>query len=94
MKIDKAEALKIAEISKIAVTEQEIETILKQMQEVLSYAIRVQQIASEIDEYHSHKNINFFREGLAGESTPQEILERAPQHEENYFVVPKIIDTK
>ena len=94
MKIDKSEALKIAEISKIAVTEQEIDPILKQMQEVLSYAIRVQQIAAEVEEYHSQKNINFFREGLAGESNPQELLARAPQCEENYFVVPKIIDTK
>ena len=94
MNIDKAEALKIAEISKIAVTQEEIESIMKQMQEVLSYALRVQQIATELDEHLSNKNINFVREGLAGESTPEELLKRAPQHEEHYFVVPKIIDTK
>ena len=92
--VDKAEIIKIAEISKIAVTHHEIESLMKQMQEVLSYAVRVQQIATELDELVSQKNINFVREGLAGTSTPEEILARAPQHEEHYFVVPKIIDTK
>lgn len=89
--VDKAEVLKIAEISKIAVTEQEIESIIKQMQEVLSYAARVTEIATELDDLVSQKNINFVREGLAGASTPEALLERAPQQEEQYFVVPKIL---
>lgn len=93
-KIDKSEVLKIAHIAKIAVTDQEIDPIIKQMQEVLSYAARVVEIATELEDLVSQKNINFFREGLAGTSYPEELLERAPSQEENYFVVPKIIDTK
>ncbi len=55
------------------------------------FDVRVVQIATELEDLVSQKNINFVREGLAGTSTPEELLKRAPQQEEQYFVVPKIL---
>ena len=92
MKIDKEEALKIASISRISLHEDEIEPLLKQLEEVLSYAERVTQVAEELEDRPSNKNVNFFREDVIVKCDPKPILERAPEREEDYFVVPKIYE--
>jgi aspartyl-tRNA(Asn)/glutamyl-tRNA(Gln) amidotransferase subunit C len=92
--ISREEALKIAYISRISLEEQEIEPVLKQLTEVLEYAQRVQDLATELDEQPSYKNINVMREDVVASSYPEIILSRAPEREENYFVVPRILDTK
>lgn len=94
MNIDKVEALKIAEISKVAVGSHELDAIVKQMQEVLSYAERVAQVATEIEDQPSNKNINFVRPDVVCSSDPEALLVRAPEREEHFFVVPKILDSK
>lgn len=94
MKITREEALKIASISRIAVKESEIEPLIKQLEDVLSYAKRVAEVAAELDDQPSNKNVNFVREDVAVKEDPEPILERAPEREENYFVVPKILDNK
>ena len=93
MKIDREEVLKIARISRISVDETEIDSLISQLQAVLSYAERVTQVADEV-EIPSNSNVNFFREDVAVASDPQALLERAPEHEENYIVVPKILSSK
>jgi len=91
VKITKEEVLKIAHLSKIAVNEQEVENIVRQLQDVLSYAERVQDIAKEVD-IPTSKNINVDRQDVVISSDPKKILEQAPQAEDGYFVVPKILD--
>ena len=94
MKISREEALKIASISRISLLEEEIEPLLKQLEDVLSYAERVAQVAEELKDQPSNKNVNFLREDVSVRSNGQEILERAPEREEDYFVVPRILDKK
>ena len=94
MSISREEALKIAYISRISLEEQEIEPVLKQLTEVLAYAQRVQDLATELDEQPSHKNVNVMRDDGVVLSNPEILLSRAPEREENYFVVPRILDTK
>ena len=89
--ITKEEVLKIAQLSKIAINEQEIEEIVRRFQDILNYAERVQDIAKEVD-IPSSKNINVDREDVIVSSDPAKILAQAPQAEDNYFVVPKILD--
>lgn len=89
--ITKEEVLKIAQLSKIAINEQEIEEIVRRFQDILNYAERVQDIAKEVD-IPSSKNINVDREDVIVFSDPARILAQAPQAEDNYFVVPKILD--
>lgn len=89
--ITKEEVLKIAQLSKIEIKEQDIEKIVRQFQDILNYAERVQDIAKEVDIPRS-KNINVDREDVIVSSDPERILAQAPQAEDNYFVVPKILD--
>jgi len=91
-KISKDEVLKIAKISRISLREDEIEPMIKHLQDVLSYAARVQEIAADIEE-PAIKNVNVFREDVVVSTDPETILCQAPEREENYFVVPAIIET-
>lgn len=92
-KISKEEVLKIAEISRISLRENEIEKVTQHLQNVLSYAARVQEIAADIEE-PSIQNVNVFREDVVIKTDPESILSQAPEREENFFVVPAIIETK
>ncbi len=94
MKITKEEALKIASISRIAIKDSEIDPLINQLEAVLSYAERVRQVAAELDDQPSNRNVNFLREDVVVKQSPEPILDRAPEREENYFVVPKILDSK
>ena len=94
MKITKEEALKIASISRIAIKDSEIDKLINQLDAVLSYAERVTQVAADLDNQPSNRNVNFLREDVVVKQSPEPILGRAPEREENYFVVPKILDSK
>lgn len=91
IKISKREAIKIAEITKVSLRENEILPMIKHLESVLSYAERVQEIAADIDE-PSNKNVNVFREDVVVKTDPEQILFQAPECEENFFVVPVIIE--
>lgn len=93
-KISKEELLKLAEISRLQLYENEIEPLAKQLQDVLTYAERVSEAASADVAYPSAKNINTFREDVVVKTDPQPLLAQAPEEEEHYFVVPKTIDSK
>lgn len=89
-KITKDEALKIASFTKLAIHDDEVDAIVKQLQDVLAYAERVQDIAKDID-IPSQKNINRQRNDLVVSFDSQIILDQAPQEQDGYFVVPKIL---
>lgn len=92
-KISKEEVKNIAAMTRLAIDESELPSIQQQLDDVLSYAQRVQEIAKDI-EIPSNKNINHDREDTVVKSNPEPILAQAPQEEDNYFVVPKIIDSQ
>lgn len=89
-KITKEEALKIASFTKLTIADDEIESIVKQLQDVLAYALRVQDIAKDVD-IPSHKNVNRQRPDVIVSFDSQKILAQAPQEQDDYFVVPKIL---
>ena len=92
-KISKEEILRIAEMSSLDIRDDEIQGLMKQLEEVLSYAQRVTEVAADIQE-PSLKNVNFFREDVVIKTDPELILSRAPEREGDYFVVPAILDNK
>ena len=92
-KITKEEILKIANMSHLDIKEEEIAPMMKQLEGVLTYAERVSQIAAETEEAVV-KNTNVFREDVALHSDSERILERAPEREESFYVVPAIIEDK
>ena len=91
MKITREEILKIAEISKLKIWDNEVENVISQLEAVLSYAERVQEIAADQDE-PSNKNINVTREDVIINTDSAPILKQAPESDNNYFVVPKILN--
>ncbi|KKP27951.1 MAG: Aspartyl/glutamyl-tRNA(Asn/Gln) amidotransferase subunit C [candidate division TM6 bacterium GW2011_GWF2_30_66] len=95
IKISKEEVLKIAEMARISIHESEIEEIQSKLELVLSYAERVQKVAEDFDvSAQSNKCVNIFRQDIVAKTDPEPILEQAVCREENYFVVPVIIENK
>ncbi len=88
--ITKDEALKIASLTKLTIGDHEIDSIVRQLQDVLAYAERVQDMAKDLD-MPTTKNINRQREDIVILFDSQKILDEAPEVQDNYFVVPKIL---
>lgn len=89
-KISKEEVLKIARMSHVEVHENELKPLMEQLEQVLSYAQRVTEVAAQIEE-PSTRNINVFREDVVVKQDPELILSQAPLREGDYFVVPVIL---
>lgn len=90
-KISKEEVIKIAALSSLALEEHKIDALIEQLESVLSYAERVREIAADTDEPLT-KNINIFRDDVVIPFDAPSIMKEAPECEQNYFVVPKIVD--
>lgn len=90
-KISKEEVLKIARLSNIDVHEDEVDSLTKQLADVLSYAERVKEVAADAEE-PSNMNVNVFREDVVVKTDPEPVLSQAPEREDNFFVVPKILE--
>ena len=92
-KVTKEEAKKFAKMTQISFEEQEWDGIVVQLNEILSYAERVVQIASQQPDITTvPKNVNMDRADMVVASCVKDILDQAPQQEDNYFVVPKFLD--
>lgn len=90
-KVTKEEIRKIAEMTKVSFTDAELDGIMQQFNDVISYAERVVQIAQQA-EIVSVKNINADRPDVMIPTDSAKILAQAPQGDDNYFVVPKFLD--
>ena len=88
----KDEIKKIALMSNLEIHEDELLSLSEQLSAVLSYAQRVQEVTSDVA-YSSSKNINVFREDVVVKTDSEAILCQAPEREDNYFVVPAILET-
>lgn len=90
-KITKDEVFKMAQLSHIQIHQNEIDALTNQLESVLSYAARVQEIATPVSVPLS-KNVNVFRDDVIIKTDPEIVLSRAPESEAHYFVVPAIIE--
>ena len=91
IKISREEVVHIAALSRIELSEDEIPGLIKSLEEVLTYAARVQEIATGAQE-SSSKNVNVFLDDVVIATDPKPILANAPKREENYFVVPVVLE--
>lgn len=89
--ITKEEVLKIAKMSRITIHEDEIEPLIKHLESVLAYAARVGQVATS-QQAPLPQNVNVFREDVVIPCDAERIKKEAPEIEEDYFVVPAILD--
>ncbi len=91
-KISREEVVHIARISYLDLHEDEIDPLIDQLGQVISYAGRVTQVAADVQE-PSIRNVNVFREDVATKTAVEPIIEQAPSREGNYFIVPVILDS-
>lgn len=91
--ITREEIIKLARISNLSIHDNEIEGIIKQIEDILTYAARVQEIKENI-QTSLMQNINRVREDVVIPTAPEPILAQAPEREVNYFVVPAILEHK
>ena len=87
----KEELLKLAKLSALSLNTQEEENLRSQLQKTLSYIEELESYSSK-SERSPEKNINVFREDRGIEKDSNEIVSQAPDTQDTYFVVPKILD--
>lgn len=89
--VTKKEVLDIARISRIEIYENEVDAMVAQLESVLTYAARVNEVVGNQQSELPHA-VNVFR---ADESIPfdaQRVLQEGPEVEADYFVVPAILE--
>lgn len=89
-KISPQEVLDIARISNVDVHQDEVEPLVHQLEQVLSYAERVKEVGNV--QALTSKNKNILREDCVGASNPSVLLAQAPEREGDFFVVPLILE--
>lgn len=91
VKITKDEILKLAQMSKIEVSDSEISILAQKIDAVLSYASSLSQIVQGSTQSAMPFNINVMREDVIIPTDPELLLRLAPARQDNYFVVPVIL---
>lgn len=95
MKITAAEVEHVARLSRLALNESEIEALTGQMDELLGYVEKLNELDTEgiVPTSHAVPMENAFREDVVRSSIGLEkALQNAPQAEDGCFVVPKVIE--
>jgi len=94
-KIDQAQVRKVAKLSRLELTEAEIEEFTGQLSAILEYVEKMNELDTAHVEPLAHclPISNVFREDRAKESLGTEkTLANAPQTDGEFFKVPKILD--
>jgi aspartyl-tRNA(Asn)/glutamyl-tRNA(Gln) amidotransferase subunit C len=93
MKITQEEVRTIAHIARIAVKEHELDQLAHQLDEILSYAQRVIELAEDVVETPLvSRTENTVRPDIVKNSAVDAVMGVAPETEEGYYVVPKILE--
>lgn len=88
---------KLAELARIDIRDKQIEELLPELSSVLSYVSEVQEVAAKQDAEepdHGHLvniNLRSDEDPHASEAYTEELLAEAPEREENYVKVRKVL---
>ncbi len=94
-KIDQAQVRKVARLSRLDLTDSEVEEFTGQLSAILDYVEKMNELDTENVEPLAHclPVSNVFREDSVKESLgTEETLSNAPQRDGEFFKVPKILD--
>lgn len=97
MSVTRADIEKIAELANLKFSDEELESFSSQMNEILAYMDKLNELNTENIEPLSHpvEQSNVFREDILKPSIETEqALKNAPSSEDNHFKVPKVIEDK
>jgi aspartyl-tRNA(Asn)/glutamyl-tRNA(Gln) amidotransferase subunit C len=90
---NKQELQAIARLSSLKFTDQELEVFAEQIQTILGYVDQLQG-AKLTTEATPVRTVNRLREDEAIPTDPSPVLALAPELDERFYVVPKILDEK
>jgi len=94
MKITRQEVERTARLARLEMNEEETERMTGQLDAILSYVAKLDELDTTgvPPASHTHQAANAFRDDAVRESLPQEkALKNGAKHNEEAFVVPKII---
>ncbi len=91
--ISDQEIKSLAKSANIALEPHQITMLTGQVAQVLNYAQCVCKHNNSI-QFALFKNSNIFRDDAIAQSNSEELIERAPQSEGSYFVVPLMLDNR
>jgi len=97
MTIDEETVDKIANLARLELTGAEKQDMIMDMNKILGFMDKLNEIDTTGVEplVYMTSNINSFREDIVKqEITHQDALLNAPKHDEDYFLVAKVIDLK
>ncbi len=95
MKIGREEVLRVADLARLDVREDEVDRLASQLSAILDYVDKLAELDLEAVEplAHVQEIVNAFREDRVRPSLAREkVLANAPQAEQGCFKVPKVID--
>lgn len=95
MTIDKETVEKVAHLARLELAEDEKDTMIADMSKILGFMAKLNEIDTSGIEplVYMTNEINVTREDLVKqEITHEEALLNAPKHDENYFLVAKVIE--
>jgi aspartyl/glutamyl-tRNA(Asn/Gln) amidotransferase C subunit len=90
MNVNKEELLKLANLSCLEISDNEIDYLLDQLEKTLNYVKQLEKFQAR-PEHDAVKTINVFREDKMVPKDGALLLAQAPQTRETYFVVPRIL---
>lgn len=97
MPVKKKDVEKIAELTRLKFSDEELESFTHQMNDILSYMDKLNELDTEKIQPLSHpiELVNIFREDKVKSSiSPEKALQNAPDKVEKFFKVPKVIQDK
>ncbi|MFI5138709.1 MAG: Asp-tRNA(Asn)/Glu-tRNA(Gln) amidotransferase subunit GatC [Sphingobacteriales bacterium] len=97
MTIDEETVDKIAHLARLELTGTEKQDMIKDMNKILGFMDKLNEVNTTGIEplVYMTSGVNAFREDVVKqEITHEEALLNAPKHDDNYFLVPKVIDLK
>jgi aspartyl-tRNA(Asn)/glutamyl-tRNA(Gln) amidotransferase subunit C len=95
MIIDKETVEKVAHLARLELSEDETEKMIADMNKILGFMDKLNEIDTSGVEplVYMTDEINVLREDVVKqEITHKEALQNAPKHDDNYFLVAKVID--
>ncbi|MBY0541918.1 MAG: Asp-tRNA(Asn)/Glu-tRNA(Gln) amidotransferase subunit GatC [Sphingobacteriaceae bacterium] len=97
MIIDEKTIHKVADLARIEIKEEEVETLSLEMNKILTFMEKLNELdTSNVKPLvYMNEEVNVWREDVAKqEITVAEGLKNSAVHNENFFFVPKIIESK
>lgn len=94
-KITKEDVAYVASLAQLELDEAAQERLVQEMGEILNYMDKLNALDTEHVEpmMHALEMSNVFREDVVGASLSRDAaLQNAPQHDDEYFIVPKILE--